>query len=502
MSKAEGAGIIQHPDRLFIGGQWTKPSTDSFITVIAPATEIMFLNVAEAKVEDIDRAVESARDAFDHGPWPRLTHRERADYLLAIAAEWRRRSDDIARAWPNEMGITYGMSSGSAAALPGAYEYYASLADSFAFTEYHTPSDGRGIGVLLREPVGVVGMIIPWNAPAFLATFKLAPALLAGCTIVLKCSPEAPAIGYIIAEIAEAIGLPAGVLNVVTADRDASETLVRNPAVDKISFTGSSAVGRLIASICGERVARCTLELGGKSAALVLDDYDVAIAAEEISQQARALTGQVCAALTRVIVEESRHDAFVDALSASFKKIRVGDPFDAQTDMGPLATARQRDRVEDYVARGRAAGAVLATGGRRPARLNRGYYFEPTVFGRVDNRSVIAQEEIFGPVICVIPARGDSQMVQLANDSIFGLNASVFSNDHARALTVSRGLRTGNVGQNANRVDPMIGYGGFKQSGIGREGGVEGLLSYLETKVLLLESDPRVTIGNEHLDPA
>lgn len=494
MVTADGAGIIRHPDRLFIGGQWVQPSSDAVIEVIAPATETVFLRVAEAQEDDIRLAVAAAREAFDRGPWPQLSHRERADYLRALAAEWRRRSGDIAQAWPSEMGVTFGIASASAEALPGAYEYYASMADSFPFTEYHTPSDGRGTGVLLREPVGVVGMIIPWNAPAFLMTFKLAPALLAGCTVVLKCSPEAPTIGYIIAEIAEAIGLPPGVLNCVTADRDASEALVRNPGVDKISFTGSSAVGRRIASICGERIARCTLELGGKSAALILGDYDVALAAEELSKSARELTGQVCAALTRVIVDESKHDAFVDALSASFEQIRIGDPYDPLSDMGPLAMKRQRDRVEEYVAKGKAEGALLATGGRRPAHLNRGYYFEPTVFGRVDNRSSIAQDEIFGPVICVIPARGDKQMIELANDSIFGLNASVFTNDNARALSVSRLLRTGGVGQNAFRVDPMIGYGGFKQSGIGREGGLEGLLSYLESKVLLLDADPRETV--------
>ena len=379
------------------------------------------------------------------------------------------------------------MASAMAETLPSLYEFYASIADSFPFYEHHTPSDGYGAGLLVREPVGVVAMIVPWNASAFLASCKIAPALLAGCTMVLKSSPEAPSAGYLLAEIAEAIGLPAGVLNVVTADRAASESLVRNPDVDKVSFTGSSVAGRRIASLCGERIARYTLELGGKSAALLLDDYDVGAAAEMISQSTRVLTGQVCAALTRVIVEESKHDDFVEALSESFQKIRIGDPYDPLTDMGPLAMARQRDRVEDYITKGQAEGAILASGGRRPAHLDRGFYIEPTVFSRVDNRSTIAQEEIFGPVICVIPARGDKQMIELANDSLFGLNASVFTNDNDRAYTVGRKLRSGGVAQNAFRADPTIGFGGFKQSGMGREGGVEGLLHYLESKIMLLD---------------
>lgn len=489
MASPHGYGIIRNPDQFFIGGRWVKPSSDAMLDVIAPATETVFLSVAEGKESDIDRAVAAARDAFDNGPWPRLTHAERAAYLRALSENLGKRAGDIAQAWPSEMGVTLPVAQGTASFLPSIYDFYANLADTFPFQERHAAMDG-GVGLLIREPVGVVGMIIPWNAAPFLLSYKLAPALLAGCTVVIKPSPEAPVAAYVLAEIAEAIGLPPGVINVVTADREASEALVRNPGVDKISFTGSSAVGRRIASICGERLARYTLELGGKSPTLLLDDYDVETAAASISQSTRVMTGQVCAALTRVIVDESRHDAFVEALSASFQKIRIGDPYDPETDMGPLAMARQRDRVEDYIAKGKDEGAQLATGGRRPAHLNRGYYFEPTVFGRVDNRSIIAQEEIFGPVICVIPARGEEEMIRIANDSRFGLNASVFTNDSARAYAVSRRLLSGGVGHNGFRADPTIGFGGFKQSGIGREGGVDGLLPYLESKAVVLDEDP------------
>jgi acyl-CoA reductase-like NAD-dependent aldehyde dehydrogenase len=338
--------------------------------------------------------------------------------------------------------------------------------------------------------VGVVGAIIPWNAPLSLAVYKLAPAFLAGCTAVLKASPEAPGAAYVLAEVAEAVGLPEGVLNVLTADREVSELLVRDPRVDKIAFTGSTAAGRRIASICGERIARYTLELGGKSAAVILDDADLDAAAAAIAGSECFLSGQVCSSLTRLVVSRSRHDEFVDKLAGVFSQVRVGDPFDPQTQMGPLAMARQRDRVEGLIAKGVDEGAKLVTGGGRPKHLDRGYYIEPTVFSNVDNSSTIAQEEIFGPVLSVIPADNEAQAVTIANDTIYGLNASVFTPDVDRARQVAARLRSGTVGHNAFRTDFGIAFGGFKQSGIGREGGTEGLLPYLETKTVILEGTP------------
>jgi aldehyde dehydrogenase (NAD+) len=371
----------------------------------------------------------------------------------------------------------------------GCFEYYAGLADTFPFEERATPSIGE-FGLIVREPVGVVGAIIPWNGPLQLISYKIAPALLAGCTVVLKSSPEAPAEGYVISEIAESVGLPPGVLNVVTADREVSELLVRDPRVDKITFTGSTAAGRRIASICGERIARCTLELGGKSAAVILDDVDIAATAATLAGAECLLAGQVCSSLTRIVVSRSRHDEMLEALAGAFSAKRVGDPFDSSSDIGPLVAERQRDRVEGYIAKGKAEGATLATGGGRPKDLDRGYYVEPTVFGNVSNTFTIAQEEIFGPVLSVIPADNEQQAVQIANDTIYGLNASVFTNDVDRARAVAGQLRSGTVGHNAFRSDFGIAFGGFKQSGLGREGGVEGLLPFLETKTVILEGKP------------
>ena len=363
--------------------------------------------------------------------------------------------------------------------MGGIYKFHAGLASRYAFEEEHRTFSGAKHGFLVREPVGVVGAIIPWNGPIALIAFKIAPALLAGCTVVVKASPEAPGHALIMAEIAEAVKLPPGVLNIVTADRAASEALVRHPDVDKIAFTGSSATGKSIAAILGARMARFTLELGGKSAAIVLDDYDVETAAKAIVGNATDMTGQVCASLTRMVVTKNRHDRLLEALSASFSKIVVGNPFDPATQMGPLATRRQRDIVERYIAKGRADGFTLGAGGGRPRHLPRGFYVEPTVFGNVDNRSTIAQEEIFGPVLAVIPAESDEHAVDIANDSPYGLNATVFTNDVDRAYAVARRLRTGTVGHNALRVDFSIAFGGFKQSGVGREGGLEGLRPYL-----------------------
>ncbi|MFY9773277.1 MAG: aldehyde dehydrogenase family protein, partial [Trebonia sp.] len=323
------------------------------------------------------------------------------------------------------------------------FDRFAALADTFPFEEPAKPSAGQ-FGLIVREPVGVVGAIIPWNAPIGLISNKVAPALLAGCTVILKSSPEAPGEGYLIAEAAEAIGLPPGVLNVVTADREVSELLVRDPRIDKITFTGSTAAGRRIASICGERIARCTLELGGKAAAVILDDMNVETAARTLSQAECFLSGQVCSSLTRIVVPRSRHDELLEALASTFSQVRVGDPFNAQTQMGPLAAERQRDRVEGYIAKGVADGATLATGGGRPKDLDRGWYVEPTVFG----------------------------------------------NDVNRARQVAAQLRSGTVGHNAFRTDFGVSFGGFKQSGIGREGVHEGLPHFLETKFVVLEGPP------------
>ena len=490
MSFASVDAAIRHPDKFFIGGNWVDPSTSAVIEVKDSSNEETFLTVAAAQRGDIERAVASAREAFDNGPWPRLSPPERGAWLRKIADAWASRADAAADSWTAESGVLRKMSAFSAAGLASIFQFYGGLGETFAWKERRTGAAG-GPALVVKEAVGVVAAIIPWNAPGSIMAYKVAPALIAGCTVVLKLSPEAPSVGYLLAAICDEIGLPPGVLNVVTADREVSELLVRHPGIDKVSFTGSTAAGRKIASICGDRIARCTLELGGKSPAIILDDMDVGVAAQTISALAPRISGQVCSSLTRIIVSEKRHDDFVDALSAAFGATKVDDPFKPDTEMGPLASEAQRDRVEGYIAKGKADGARLALGGGRPSHLNRGYYIEPTVFGGVDNNWTIAREEIFGPVLSVIPARDEEAAIANANDTIYGLNASVFTNDLEKAYEVGRRIRSGTVGHNSFKTDFTVGFGGFKQSGIGREGGVDGLLPYLESKTMIFDEMPK-----------
>lgn len=482
---AERSITLAHPRSLFIGGEWVEPIHRETADVIESSTEEVAATVAVAGAADIARAVAAARIAFDEGEWPRLPPAERARYMRAISAAILRRADEFARVWTVESGILYSISSARMGGImAGLFDRYADMADSFAFEERHRAAGGQQ-ATLVREAVGVVGAIVPWNSPGPLTTYKCAPALLAGCTIVLKTPPEAPCCGYLFAEICEEVGLPPGVVNVAPARREGTKALVADPRVDKITFTGSTEVGRDIASTLGQRIGRYTLELGGKSPAVVLDDYDIAAAAQTIGSGVGMLTGQVCHSLTRIIVPRRRHDEMVDALSSVFAGMRVGDPFDPKSDVGPLASERQRASVEGYIALGSSEGAKLAFGGRRPKDLNRGYYLEPTLFAGVDNSWRIAQEEIFGPVLSVIPASDENDAIRIANDSIFGLNASIFTNDRERFSALAPRIRSGTVGQNASRTDVTIAFGGYKQSGVGREGGVEGLLPYLETKVVV-----------------
>jgi betaine-aldehyde dehydrogenase len=479
---------LKHPRHLYIEGSWVAPSGADVFEVLDCSTEQVAATVAKAESADGMRAVAAARKAFDHGPWPRLSPQERAAYLEKFAQRFEELNDEFARIWSIESGLVYKVAQPRIGLfLSGAFRQYAARASTFPFCESHKSGTGHR-AYRIQEPVGVVAVILPWNGPAGLMAYKVAPALLAGCTVIIKSPPEAPCSAYLFAQMCEEIGLPPGVVNVITADRDVSEELVRHPGVDKITFTGSTAAGRRIGAVAAERVARVTLELGGKSAAIVLDDFDIETAAKTIGSGFFGyLSGQVCHSLTRIIVPRAKHDAMVEALSAVARGMVLGDPFDPSVTAGPLASARQREMVERYVAKGLEEGATLATGGRRPPHLERGFFFEPTVFGNVDNRATIAQEEIFGPVLCVIPADDEAHAVALANDSIFGLNGAVFTNDVQRALDVARQIRTGSVGHNASRTDFTIGFGGFKQSGIGREGGPDGLTAFLESKTIVLD---------------
>lgn len=478
---------LKAPDRFYISGEWVRPLSDSKIDVVSPSTEQLFVRVAAANEADIARAVAAARHAFDEGPWPKLSHAERAAYLEAFADELERRVDYLAMIWPNEAGILHALAKTFLGQSANFYRRFAAMASSFDFEETHLCYGGRGTGFLVYEPVGVVGAIIPWNGPVNLMATKVAPALLAGCTVVIKASPEAPGAPLIMGEIAETIGLPPGVLNVVTADRDASMALVRNPDVDKIAFTGSSEAGKVIAAHMGGRMGRYTMELGGKSAAIILDDYDLQTAAAELVQSMIRLSGQICTTLSRVIIPRHRHDALVDALADKFRSVRVGDPFDPDIGMGPLATRRHHARVSGYVSRAIASGQKLVIGGERPKGLEQGFFLSPTLFADIDNETEIAQHEIFGPVFCVIPAEDEDDAIAIANRSRFGLGGAVFSHDQHRVYALARRLRTGTVGQNSGSGDFSIAFGGFKESGIGREGGAEGLRAYLEPKTILLD---------------
>ncbi|WP_261508873.1 aldehyde dehydrogenase family protein [Burkholderia multivorans] len=479
---------MPHADRLYIGGRWVAPASTETCAVLNCATEDVVAHAAMANEADVDAAVRAARDAFDRGPWPHLSPAERGAFLEKIAARLEALNDDFARGWSIESGVLYRIAKPRIGLfLSGAFRQYAAMAHSYPFVAPARAVTGHQ-AYRVQEPVGVVAVIVPWNGPAGLLAYKIAPALLAGCTVVIKNSPETPSSGHLFAQICDEVGLPPGVVNMLTADRTVSESLVRHPGVDKITFTGSTGAGRRIGAAAAERVARVTLELGGKSPAVVLDDYDVEAAAKVLGAPYFSyLSGQVCHSLTRIIVPRAKHDRMVDALVEAARGMVLGDPLDDATSMGPLATAAQRDVVERLVVQGVSDGARLAIGGKRPAHLTRGFFFEPTVFANVDNRSRIAQNELFGPVLSVIPADSEQHAIEMANDTIFGLNAAVFTHDTERALRVARRLRAGSVGHNASRTDFSIGFGGFKQSGVGREGGTGGLEAFLESKTVVLD---------------
>lgn len=479
---------VSHPDKLWIGGEWVKGHSGRMIELISPNSEQVFGAVAEADAVDMDAAVAAARAAFDSGPWARMAPAERIAGLRRMAGYLRAREGEIARAWTWQMGGLASFAGPMTAGSTMTFDQIIAMAEGFAFVEQR-PSTGAAVGLIAYEPVGVVAAIAPWNGPYGIMLNKVGYALAAGCTIVMKPSPETPLEAYIIAEAAEAAGLPPGVVNLVCGHREASDHLVCNPGVDKVSFTGSTVAGKRIASVCGERIARCTLELGGKSAAIVRDDFPIDAAARLLTGTIAMMSGQVCAMLSRVLVPRHRHDELADAIAAEMRKLVVGHSDDPATGLGPLAMKRQLERVEMFIADGRKS-ADLVTGGGRPGHLDRGYFIEPTLFANVRNESRIAQEEIFGPVLSLIPVEDEEDAIRVANDSPYGLSGSVLTHDADAAYRIARRIRTGGVGQNGLRMDFGLPYGGFKQSGLGREGGVEGLMGYLEVKTILLDGVP------------
>ncbi|MBA17014.1 MAG: aldehyde dehydrogenase [Sphingomonas sp.] len=475
---------LANPDAIYLAGRWTSPTGSERLSVIDPATEQEVASVGSASAQDVAQAVASAKDSFDSRVWQDTPVPERARKLRVIANELRARHEQLAAALTLEMGSPWSVSFNSTAGPPRVFDWYADLLEADVTVEKRERVNGEAWTAL--DPVGVVAAIVPWNAPLNLSVLKLAPALAAGCSVVLKPAPSTPLDAHLLAECVDAAGLPKGVVSILPGGNEAGEALITDPRVDKVTFTGSTATGRRIAHACADRIARVALELGGKSAAILLDDMSIEETVERLVPSATMQAGQACSALTRVLVHKSRHDALVEALAARMRAIRLGDPFDPETQMGPLAIERQRDRVEEYIAIGRQEGARVVTGGGRPAHLNRGFYVEPTLFDHVDNGMRIAREEIFGPVVCVIPYDNEEQAVAIANDSEYGLYASVFTHDDDAVWRLARKLRSGNVARNAVIVDRTLPYGGYKQSGLGREGGLEGLRSFQEQKVVYL----------------
>jgi len=474
---------VKAPDRFFIGGKWESPAGGGQLHVISPVTEEVVMTFAEASPKDVDRAVAAAREAFDKGPWPRLSQQERGAMLLEVAEHLKARLPELAQAWTTQVGAPISFTQYVSGQSPELFEYYGTLIQTYPLVDERRRDNG-GLVRVVREPVGVVAAITPWNAPLVLLCYKAAAALAAGCTVVAKPSPETPIDAYILAECIEAAGLPPGVFNVIPAGRETGDYLIRHPGIDKISFTGSTAAGKHIAAVAAERLTRTSFELGGKSAAIVLDDADLDHVLQSLVPYSMPITGQVCFSLTRVLAPASRKSDVLDAYVEAVKHVKVGDPQEPSTQMGPLAMERQLKRVQGYIAMGKEEGARLVLGGGRPEGLDRGYFVEPTVFADVDNRMTIAREEIFGPVVSFISYDDVDDAIEKANDTIYGLHGAVYTADPERGYEIARRMRSGSVTVNGMIVDPKMPFGGFKQSGIGREGGIEGLELYFELKTV------------------
>jgi aldehyde dehydrogenase (NAD+) len=454
------------------------------LKLISPHTEELLAEVPISTPEQIDEAVAAARAAIDSGPWPRTAPGDRVAVLRRFAEIYRDRSKEIAALITAEIGapITFAQRAqvGLPAMMIGAF---CDTAEAYDWQEIRPGFFGSDIHIR-KEPVGVVAAIVPWNMPQFLTIAKLVPALLAGCAVIVKPAPETSLDALLLARLLEAAGLPPGVLTVLPGDNTVGERLVSHPGVDKVSFTGSTAVGRSVAAACAANLTKVSLELGGKSAAIVLGDAGPGAVAAGVRAASLSNSGQICNALTRIIVPASRQSEFVDALAAEIAGIKVGDPTDPETQLGPLVNRRQQQRVLDYIRVGGDEGARLVTGGTDlPAGIDRGWYVRPTLFADAHNSMRIAQEEIFGPVLTVIGYRDEQDAIAIANDSGYGLAGSVWTADTERGLAIAAQVKTGTFGVNQGyTMDPFAPFGGVKDSGYGRELGREGLEGYLETK--------------------
>ncbi len=476
-------------DTLFIDGGWAAPSSGEQIQVVSPHTEAVIATVPGGTTSDIDRAVAAARQAFDHGPWPQLSSAERIDVVASFSGLYAARLGEMADLITAEMGSPTSFSHLAQSPAPWMQiEAFLGIAREYPWEEVRQGVLGTPV-MVRHEPVGVVAAIAPWNVPQFTIMSKVVPALLAGCTVVVKPAPETPLDGYLMAELLMEAGVPAGVVNIVAGGREVGEHLVAHPGIDKVAFTGSTAAGRKIAAVCGEQLKRVSLELGGKSAAIVLDDADLATAVEGLRFTALMNSGQACVAQTRILASRANYSSVVDALVEAVGAMQVGDPMDPATEIGPMVAQRQQERVEKYIALGQEEGARVVLGGNgMPDGTDRGWYVRPTIFADVDNRMRIAQEEIFGPVLSVIPYDDVDDAVRIANDSDYGLAGTVWTGDRAAGLDVARRVRAGTYGVNTYTMDFAAPFGGVKASGLGREFGPEGLGQYTELKSIYLEA--------------
>jgi aldehyde dehydrogenase (NAD+) len=476
--------------RLFIDGAWTDSEADSVVEVINPATEAVIGTVVQATDKDVMRAINAARRAFDEGPWPRMSPRQRSAVLLRMADVLERRRGELVELNIREAGSVRALAETLQVGVP--LDHFRDTADrvltTFPFEHPMLPITGHGIGqgVVLKEPAGVAALISAYNFPLFLNLFKVAPALAAGCTAVLKPAPTTPLEAFALAEVAQESDLPAGVLNIVTGDVEAGRELTTNPMVDLVSFTGSDTVGRLVANQASSTIKKVVLELGGKSANIVCDDADLSKVLPSVVQNIVTHAGQGCALLTRTLVHRSCYDELVGMLVAALSHVTVGDPQDASIMMGPLISAAQRDKVEALIATGVAEGAKIAFGGGRPEGLDTGFFVEPTLLTGVSNDMAVAQREFFGPVGVVIPFDEDAQAVRLANASDYGLAGGVWARDPSRAYGIARQIRAGHIAVNGGGpgLSPHGPFGGYKQSGLGREWGAFGLEEFLEAKTV------------------
>lgn len=473
--------------QLYIGGDWTSPATADTIDVHSPTTEERIGTVPRGSNADIDAAVAAARAAFDDPDgWANWTPQRRGEALEGFALALDKRGMETAERVSMQNGMPIWLAQQFETAFPPLLLRYYSGIMNAAPIEEERPGMLGGTSLVSRQPVGVVGAIVPWNVPQGISFLKIAPALASGCTMVLKPAEETVLDAFLMAEAAVEAGLPAGVLNVVPGGRELGAYLVSHPGIDKVSFTGSTAAGRSIAETCGRMLRPVTLELGGKSAAIVLDDANMEAAIESFFGATLLNNGQICWLNTRILAPHNRYTEIVDTLTDLAKSLTIGDPLDPSTKIGPLVSARQRERVEGYIAKGKQEGGRMTTGGGRPKHMDQGYFVEPTIFADVDNNATISREEIFGPVLSVIPYADEREAVAIANDTNYGLGGTVWSSNVERAADIARKVRSGTVGVNHYVNDPVAPFGGIKESGMGRELGPEGLHAFQVLKTIYL----------------